>query len=94
VGWPRSAENCGLPVTEDGENGVAASLGEIGWRDWGYTAIRDCSFTVLNQFGRRGQRQCEFWTLINTLGGGVHTPPWIIVLFIATATRLAIFGHG
>jgi hypothetical protein len=64
-----------------------------GW-DWGYTEVRDCSFTVHNQFGRRGQRQCEFWTLINSLGGGVHTPSWITVLFIVMVTWLAISGHG
>jgi hypothetical protein len=48
---------------ERGGDGVAAALGEIGRWDRGYTAVRDCSFTVHNQFeGRR--RQCEFLVLL------------------------------
>ena len=43
-----------------GENGVATALGEIGGGDWGYTAVRNCSFTVHTQFERRGRRLCEF----------------------------------
>jgi hypothetical protein len=37
-----------------GENGVAAALGEIGGGDWGYTAVRNCSFIMHTQFERRG----------------------------------------
>jgi hypothetical protein len=81
-------------VTEKGGNGVAVVLGEIWVGDWGYTAVRNYSFTVHIQFGRRGQRQREFWIAINSLGGGVHTPPWFIALFIATAVWLAFSGHG
>jgi hypothetical protein len=80
--------------SELGKNGTATALGEIRGEDWGYTTVRNYSFTVHIQFGRRGQRQREFWISINSLGGGVHTPPWFMVPFIATAVRLAIYGHG
>jgi hypothetical protein len=43
-----------------GENGAAAFTSGIEGGAWGYTAIRDSSFTAHNQFGRRGQRQREF----------------------------------
>jgi hypothetical protein len=94
VVWPRSTEDLGSSVTEKGENGVVVALGEIGAGDWGYTAVRNYSFTVHIQFGRMGQRQREFWISINSLGGGVHTPLWFMVPFIATVVRLAIYGHG
>jgi hypothetical protein len=84
---------CSL-VIEKGENGVATTLGGIERWDWGYTTVRHCSFTVHTQFGKRWQRLCEFWALIKLTGGDVNTPPWIMVLFIATAVRLAIHGHG
>jgi hypothetical protein len=38
-----------------GENGVAACSGGIEDGAWGYTAARGSSFTVHNQFERRGQ---------------------------------------
>jgi hypothetical protein len=44
------------PVTEKGENGAATALGGIGRWDWGYTVVRNYSFTVLTQFGKRWQR--------------------------------------
>jgi hypothetical protein len=49
---------------------------------------------VQTQFGKRWQRQCEFWTLIKLTGGDVNTPPWSMVLFIATAVRLTISDCG
>ena len=49
-----------MPETKKGENGVAAALGEIGRWDRGYTVVRDCAFTVRNQFGRKWRGQCEF----------------------------------
>jgi hypothetical protein len=52
------------PETGKGENGVAAALGEIGRWDWGYRAVRDCSFTVHNQFEERRRRQCKFLVLL------------------------------
>jgi hypothetical protein len=36
---------CSL-VTEKGENGVTTALGGIGRWDWGYTVVRNYSFTV------------------------------------------------
>ena len=64
----------GSPETEKGENGVAVALGEIGRWDRGYRTVRDCAFTVLNQFGRRWRGQCEF-DLIWFTGMCVMTEP-------------------
>jgi hypothetical protein len=49
---------------------------------------------VPTQFGKRWQRQCKFWASIKLTGGDVNTPPWIMVLFIATAVRLTISDRG
>jgi hypothetical protein len=46
--------------TDLGENDAAACTGGIEGGACGYTATRGSSFTVHNQFGRRGQRQREF----------------------------------
>ena len=60
-----------------GENGVVACSGEIEGGAWGYTAARDSSFTVHNQFDRRGQRQREFGFDSTHCVCDVHTSPWI-----------------
>jgi hypothetical protein len=91
---PWSAENLCSLVTEKGENGAATALGGIGRWDWGYTAVKNYSFTVHTQFGKRWQRQCEFWASIKLTGGDVNTSPWSMVLFIAMAVRLTISDHG
>jgi hypothetical protein len=52
------------------------------------TVVSSCTLNL-----RGGVEAGRIWAWINTLGGGVHTPPWIMVLFIATAARLAISGH-
>jgi hypothetical protein len=80
--------------TDLGENDVTACSVEIEVGAWGYTAARDSSFTVLNQFGRRGQRQCEFRHQSTHCVCEVHTSSWTTVLFIATATRQTISGPG
>jgi hypothetical protein len=49
---------------------------------------------VHTQFGKRWQRQCEFWASIKLTGGDVNTPSWSMVLFIATAVRLMISDRG
>jgi hypothetical protein len=50
-----------------GENGVVVCSGEIEDGAWDYTAARDSSFILHNQFGRRGQRQREFGFAIGSL---------------------------
>jgi hypothetical protein len=65
-----ATERGGLRLAGDrgkGKTGVAAALGEIEGGDWGYTAVRNYSFTVQTQFGRRGQRQRKFWIAISSL---------------------------
>jgi hypothetical protein len=91
---PRSAENLCSLVIEKGENGIATALGGIGRWNWGYTAVRNYSFTVPTQFGKRWKRQCEFWASIKLTSGDVNTPLWIMVLFIATTVRLTISDRG
>jgi hypothetical protein len=78
------------PVTEKGENGTTTALGEIGRWDWGYMAVRNYSFTVHTQFGKRWQGQCEFWASIKLIGGDVSTSLWFMAPFIATAVQLTI----
>jgi hypothetical protein len=53
--------------TNLGENGVVVCSGEIEDGAWDYTAARDSSFILHNQFGRRGQRQREFGFAIGSL---------------------------
>jgi hypothetical protein len=81
-------------VTEKGENGASTALSEIGRWDWGNTAVRNYSFTVHTQIGKRWQRQCEFWAAIKLTGGDVNTSPWFMAPFIATAVRLTINDRG
>jgi hypothetical protein len=71
-----------------------AALGEIEGGDWGYMVVKDYSFTVQIQFGRRGRRHHEFWIAISALDGGVHASSWFMVPFIATASQLMISGRG
>ena len=80
-------------LTDLGENGVVACSGEIEGGAWGYTAARDSSFTVHNQFERRGQRQREFGFDSTHCVSDVHTSPWTTGLFIATAVRRSSHGH-
>jgi hypothetical protein len=82
------------PVTGKGENGVAMALGEIGRRNWGYTAVRNYSFTVHTQFQERWRRQCEFWVFLKLAVEAVSALLWSMPLFKATADRLAISGRG
>jgi hypothetical protein len=83
-----------LLVTGKGENGAAMALGGIGRWDWGYTVVRNYSFTMHNQFWERWQRQCEFWTSIKLTGEVVSVSPGFMALFIGTVVWLTIHGHG
>jgi hypothetical protein len=49
---------------------------------------------VHTQFGKRWQRQCEFWASIKLTGGDVNTSPWSMVLFIATTVQLTTSDRG
>jgi hypothetical protein len=61
----------------------------------GATRSQKCyRFTVHTQFGKRRQRQFEFWASIKLTGGDVNTSLWFMVLFIATAVRLMISDRG
>jgi hypothetical protein len=53
-------------------------------------AVRNYSFTVHTQFGKRWQGQCEFWASIKLIGGDVSTSLWFMAPFIATAVQLTI----
>jgi hypothetical protein len=67
-----------------GENGVATALGEIGGGDWGYMAVRNCSFTMHTQFEWRGRR-------LANLGLDHHTG-WRCAY--PTVNLGAIYSHG
>jgi hypothetical protein len=82
------------PVTEKGENGAATTLSGIGRRDWANTAVRNYSFTVQTQIGKRWKWQCEFWAAIKLTSGDVNTSSWFMAPFIATAVRLTISDRG
>jgi hypothetical protein len=77
-----------------GENGVAACSGGMEDGAWGYTTARGSSFTVHNQFERRGQRQHEFgFDSTHGVCDG-RASQGITGLFIAAAVRRSPDGHG
>ena len=80
-------------LTDLGENGVVACSGEIEGGAWGYTAVRDSSFTVHNQFERRGQRQREFLLWIDLQCAWCSYLAADHGLFIAALVRRALDMH-
>jgi hypothetical protein len=67
-----------------GENGVAVCSGEIEGGAWGYTAARDSSFTVYNQFERRGRGSVNLASIQLT----------VCVMFIPRRGSRAIYSRG
>jgi hypothetical protein len=71
-------------LTDLGENGIVACSGEIEGGAWGYTAARDSSFTVHNQFERRGRGSTNLASSQLT----------VCVMFIPRRGSRAIYSRG